>query len=53
MMVMQSGLSAAYPKADLISYIQGVIPIVLQLRRAGGRRGVSEIFFAREQVRTS
>ena len=51
MMVMQSGLSAAYPKADLISYIQSVIPIVIQLRRDGGRRGVSEIFFAREQVR--
>jgi type IV secretion system protein VirB11 len=47
MMVMQSGLSAAYLKADLISYIQSVIPIVIQLRREGGRRGVSEIFFAR------
>jgi type IV secretion system protein VirB11 len=50
MMVMQSGLSAAYPKADLISYIQSVIPIVIQLRREGGRRGVSEIFFARERT---
>ncbi len=50
MMVMQSGLSAAYPKADLISYIQSVIPIVIQLRRKGGRRGVSEIYFARERV---
>lgn len=50
MMVMQSGLSAAYPKADLISYIQSVIPIVIQLRRDGGRRGVSEIFFARERL---
>ena len=48
MMVMQSGLSAAYPKADLISYIRQVIPIVIQLRREGGRRGVSEIFFARD-----
>lgn len=47
MMVMQSGLSAAYPKADLISYIKNVIPIVIQLRRDGGRRGVSEIHFAR------
>ena len=44
---MQSGLSAAYRKEDLISYIQSVIPIVIQLRREGGRRGVSEIFFAR------
>ena len=50
MMVMQSGLSAAYPKADLISYIQTVIPIVIQLRRDGGRRGVSEIFFARDRA---
>lgn len=50
MMVMQSGLSAAYPKADLISYIRSVIPIVVQLRREGGRRGVSEIFFARERM---
>ncbi|OQM73370.1 P-type DNA transfer ATPase VirB11 [Manganibacter manganicus] len=50
MMVMQSGLSAAYPKADLISYIQSVIPIVIQLRREGGRRGVSQIFFARERM---
>lgn len=50
MMVMQSGLSASYPKADLISYIQSVIPIVIQLRREGGRRGVSEIFFARERM---
>lgn len=50
MMVMQSGLSAAYPKADLISYIQSVIPIVVQLRREGGRRGVSEIFFARDRM---
>lgn len=50
MMVMQSGLSAAYPKADLISYIQSVIPIVVQLRREGGRRGVAEIFFARQRI---
>lgn len=47
MMVMQSGLSAAYPKADLISYIKNVIPIVIQLRREGGRRGISEIYFDR------
>lgn len=52
MMVMQSGLSAAYPKSDLISYIRQVIPIVIQLRRHGGRRGVSEIFFARERMQT-
>lgn len=50
MMVMQSGLSAAYPKVELISYIQSVIPIVIQLRREGGRRSVSEIFFARDRM---
>lgn len=50
MMVMQSGLSAAYPKPDLLSYIQSVIPVVIQLRRDGGRRGVSEIFFARDRA---
>jgi type IV secretion system protein VirB11 len=50
MMVMQSGLSAAYPKADLISYIRQVIPVVIQLRRDGGRRGVSEIYFARDRA---
>ncbi len=53
MMVMQSGLPAAYPKADLISYIRSVIPIVIQLRRDGGRRGVSEIFFARGRTDAS
>lgn len=46
MMVMQWGLSAAYPKADLISYIRSVIPIVIQLRRHGGKRCVSEIYFS-------
>ena len=40
-------MSAGYPKQDLMSYIQMVIPVVIQLRREGGRRGVSEIFFAR------
>lgn len=47
MMVMQSGLSSAYSKADLMSYVRNVIPIVVQLRREGGKRGVSEIFFSR------
>lgn len=48
MMMMQSGLSSGFSKQDLISYIQMVIPIVIQLRRDGGKRGVSEIFFARD-----
>lgn len=47
MMVTQSGLTAAYSKRELISYIQRVIPIVIQLRRQGGRRRVSDIFLAR------
>ncbi|AYD00625.1 P-type DNA transfer ATPase VirB11 [Neorhizobium sp. NCHU2750] len=47
MMVMQSGLASGFSKADLLSYIQTVIPIVIQLRREGGRRGVADIYFAR------
>ena len=47
MMVQQSGLSAGYARQDLMAYIRMVIPIVIQLRRDGGKRGVSEIFFAR------
>lgn len=47
MMMQQAGLSAGYSKQDLMSYIQMVIPVVVQLRRDGGRRGVSEIYFAR------
>ena len=48
MMMQQSGMSAGYSKQDLMSYIQMVIPIVIQLRREGGKRGVSEIYFARD-----
>ncbi|MBY3101284.1 P-type DNA transfer ATPase VirB11 [Rhizobium laguerreae] len=47
MMMQQAGMSSGYSKQDLMSYIQMVIPIVIQLRRDGGRRGVSEIYFAR------
>lgn len=50
MMMQQSGLSAGFPKQDLMSYIQMVIPIVIQLRREGGTRGVSEIYFARDEA---
>ena len=49
MMVAQSGLLASYSKAELITYIQSVVPVVIQLQRQGGRRGVSEIFFARHR----
>jgi type IV secretion system protein VirB11 len=47
MMMMQAGMSSGYSKRDLMSYIRMVIPVVIQLRRDGGRRGVSEIYFAR------
>ncbi|KQY21579.1 P-type DNA transfer ATPase VirB11 [Rhizobium sp. Root482] len=47
MMMQQAGMSSGYSKRDLMSYIQMVIPVVIQLRREGGRRGVSEIYFAR------
>ncbi|CDM62254.1 MULTISPECIES: P-type DNA transfer ATPase VirB11 [Rhizobium] len=47
MMMMQAGLSSGYSKPDLMSYIRMVIPVVIQLRRDGGRRGVSEIYYAR------
>ncbi|SDN95524.1 P-type DNA transfer ATPase VirB11 [Ensifer sp. YR511] len=47
MMMQQAGMSSGYSKQDLMSYIKMVIPIVIQLRRDGGRRGISEIFFAR------
>jgi type IV secretion system protein VirB11 len=47
MMMMQAGMSSGYSKQDLMSYIRMVIPIVIQLRRDGGRRGVSEIFYGR------
>jgi type IV secretion system protein VirB11 len=47
MMVQQGGMSSGYTRQDLMSYIQMVIPVVIQLRREGGRRGVSEIYYAR------
>ena len=47
MMVQQGGASSGYSRQDLMSYIQMVIPVVIQLRREGGRRGVSEIYYAR------
>lgn len=48
MMIMQGGMAGSFSKADLLSYLHMVIPVVIQLRRDGGRRGVSEIFFARQ-----
>ncbi|MDV3253530.1 P-type DNA transfer ATPase VirB11 [Devosia sp. BK] len=48
MMIMQGGMVGSFSKADLLSYLHMVIPVVIQLRRDGGKRGVSEIFFARQ-----
>lgn len=48
MMIMQGGMAGSFSKADLLSYLHMVIPVVIQLRRDGGKRGVSEIFFARQ-----
>ena len=45
LMVAQANLN--WRKDDLMAYIRSVIPVVVQLRREGGRRGVSEIYFAR------
>jgi type IV secretion system protein VirB11 len=50
MMMQQSGMSGGYQKADLMSYIKMVIPIVVQLRREGGKRGISEIAFAKGRL---
>ena len=47
MMMMQSGMGSSFSKADLLDYIRMVIPIVIQLKRSGGMRGVSEIYFSR------
>lgn len=47
MMMMQSGMGSSFSKTDLLDYIRMVIPIVIQLQRSGGKRGVSEIYFAR------
>jgi type IV secretion system protein VirB11 len=46
-MMIQASLSSGYTKQDLMAYIRTVVPIVIQLRRDGGRRGVSEIYYAR------
>ncbi|EKJ94774.1 P-type DNA transfer ATPase VirB11 [Bradyrhizobium lupini HPC(L)] len=45
---MQAGLSGGFSKADLMSYIRSVIPIVVQLRKVGGQRGISEIAFSKD-----
>ncbi|EPE97081.1 P-type DNA transfer ATPase VirB11 [Rhizobium grahamii] len=50
MMMMQAGMTSGYSRQDLMSYIRMVIPIVIHLRRDGGRRGVSEIHYARQSA---
>ena len=44
LMVMQGGVSLA--KADVLAYLEEVIPVVVQLGRENGNRIVSEILFA-------
>jgi len=44
LMVMQCGVSLA--KADVLAYLEDVIPVVVQLGRQNGKRIVSEILFA-------
>ena len=45
LMVQQAKVN--WDKDELMNYIRTAIPIVVQLRRDGGKRGVSEIFFSR------
>lgn len=45
LMVQQAKVN--WDKGELMNYIRTAIPIVVQLRRDGGKRGVSEIFFSR------
>nr|WP_267972864.1 P-type DNA transfer ATPase VirB11 [Allorhizobium ampelinum] len=47
LMVMQSGMAPTLTKTELIDYIKSIIPVVVQLGREDGRRGVSGIFYAR------
>ena len=42
-MVMQAGLGLR--REEIISYIRSVVPIIIQLRKIGGWRGVTEIYF--------
>ena len=44
LMVQQSSLN--WKKDELMDYIKTVLPIVVQLKREGGKRGVSEIYFS-------
>ena len=43
LMVMQAGLGLR--REEIISYIRSVVPIIIQLRKIGGWRGVTEIYF--------
>ncbi|MBG0812290.1 P-type DNA transfer ATPase VirB11 [Methylosinus sp. H3A] len=45
LLVMQCGLGLR--KDEIISYVQSVLPIVIQQSRIGGWRGTSEIYFSR------
>ena len=43
MMVMQANLGLTH--GQIMTYIKGVIDIIIQLRRVGGKREVSRIWF--------
>ncbi len=45
LMVMQAGLGLR--KDEIVAYIKAVLPIVIQLKRVGGWRGVAEVYFSR------
>jgi type IV secretion system protein VirB11 len=47
MMVAQAGMSGGFSRAELMDYIRSVIPIVVQLHKKDGRRGISEIAFTK------
>lgn len=49
LMMMQANMTAGLTKEELMHYIRTVIPIVIQLRRQGGKRSISEIYFAKVQ----
>ncbi|CUX72298.1 MULTISPECIES: P-type DNA transfer ATPase VirB11 [Agrobacterium] len=50
MMMVQGGMSSGLSREDLLSYIKMVIPIVIQVSRNGGKRGISEILFTRDET---
>ncbi|MFT3996590.1 MAG: P-type DNA transfer ATPase VirB11 [Asticcacaulis sp.] len=50
LMVMQSGMSLS--RQETIAYAAGLIDVVVQLSRAGGERGISDILLPRSELGT-